>query len=188
MKRAWIQLAVVIVGIGSARASWDPGATAQGLPAPPAFLPRPSTASTAPGGDGTLTARAESPLQAFPTPLRFSVVEGDVVLLVSETGGTSSDHWSDAVRWEDVGGKKTAAGFPLRDCQGLGPGSNVRYLSEGTGGAAVKYYPEGRGTHAIPQGAGAVVAGTYAYLAAVLLLLPFALSTLRIAKRRTAGD
>ena len=193
MKVIATAIAVTGLSICYASAVLDPGAAAVAplVPAPPFLL----LAQSGNGGSspGTLS-----------TPLPFSVVAGDLVLLEGAAGGTTPNNWSEVVRFENLNGHGLATLYFLQDFTdfALDPDNtgNIKYITENSEGPATSYTPgipvspmftfaqTQFSSLAVPS---AVASITYniaspspvpepsTYLAGVLLLLPLGLSTIR---------
>src|SRR5277367_6382233 len=97
MKRLVFGLIVVSLGMTRVEAVLAPGAATGSMPdsAPPILL-------LAPQGDGQ-----------FSTPLPFSVVAGDVVILASSSGGIGTANWSEVISFSDVNGHGLATVYVL---------------------------------------------------------------------------
>jgi hypothetical protein len=142
----------------------------------------------APQGDGS-----------FSTPLPFSVVPGDVVMLQSSTGGIGTSNWREVLSFSDVGGHGMAtinvmqnyAGFVLAG-QKTG---EIEYVLESSGNSITVYTPGAESLS--PQTASSSPDHSYfltdhvttavpeasTWVAGVLLLFPLGLSVFRLTRK-----
>src|ERR1700722_2042509 len=177
-----ITLGVVVATLGVARVE---GSLAPGSAVGPAFGSAPPFLLLAPQGD-----------RAFSTPLPFSVVAGDVVILQSSTAGIGTGNWREVLSFSDVGGhgiatlnvKQDFTGFVLAG-QKTG---EVEYLVESGGNPVTTYTPD---TAALspqtPSSATYYVNGEVvtpvpepsSWIAGALLLLPFGLGAARSTRK-----
>lgn len=194
-----MMLAIAVTGLslGRVSATLDPGAATLPTPDPtPAFL-----LLVDPGASA-----------GFATPLPFTVVAGDIVLLESASGGNGPANWGEVVRFEDVDGHGLATLYSLDNWSGftLDPDKtgNVSYILANSDGPVTGYTPgmtsglladsssanepvqkdtssSGAITYNIAQPS--LIPEPSTCLAGALLLLPFGLSTLRVLRKTRAA-